>query len=68
MLYYHNQIQVFLLRKWSFPHRCRCLLDKAENRQMCLPALGKRCGEGAKTQELRKFHEATGEGFWKPSQ
>lgn len=53
VLYYHNQIQVFFffkLRKWSFPHRCRCLLDKAENRQMCLSALGKRCGEGANTR------------------
>lgn len=40
----------FKLRKWSFPHRCRCLLDKAENRQMCLSALGKRCGEGANTR------------------
>lgn len=30
----------------EFSHRCRCLLDKAENRQMCLYALGMRCGEG----------------------
>lgn len=35
------------LRRSSFPHRCRCALDKAESRQMCLYAPGKRCGEGA---------------------
>lgn len=57
----------FQLRKWSFPCRCRCMLDKAENRQMCLYAPGKRCGEG-QIKQLRKFHEVTVKCFWKQSQ